>query len=681
MLLLPSSKCVGTLSLLLADGFFNIAPLASTVERVAGTPFQYRSECEARDYFTLIALLYPDCVVEEALPRTLLALRRAESAQASASLEGSGRVSPAAAVRTQSSSASVQASIREGSGRPQSHLGEATTARADGAATRGAGSTGQLLLLQNPHEGFAANLSTDLPTLLASVKSPSKSAVSELPVDTAQFENTSASAALTGSVLPEVDAVPLTMDDLIALLTCRRSLATVLLSSLNELLHDVQYRELERSRPASHGGATSRQSEGAALQVTSELLLTAKLMLMTFMTASEIWLRRARDGGQSANASSTPSLTRTSASSTPPQALRRIGSAYRVVHHLLNSDAATTAAHFTSVPVEQWTWGRHKDALASWYDRTLDCLLQSAEAEGIQHDAFMQEAKTFAVQQGRAASRAPTLVLHRPCDGRPAVELNLSFMTTLNAAIAVPKMPLQLGEVQLLLYPRVAVPAAGVRRAVSCGHELLFDDSPASPTVDFLQRCTTHVCPSTMLQESGSEVPSLFRQRYGELASGARRSVRILLTDVTVLAAMMEKNAPMLARITLWCDGEWPPMRKAAQGDASAASYSHAAAAVTLLEGEDADEMPLSSFIKEAVMFRSSFSGAVGRYVREMVVLNGFDQVTLERWVRHICDNLAADGVLAPHRTTLAALVKFATLHRRWTLTSEVAELQKHHLA
>lgn len=627
VLLLPSSKSLATLATLLADGFFNVAPLSSTAEHVRGVSFHYRSECEVRDFFSLIILLYPDCLVAEALPRTLLALRRAEST--------------AASTATPPAPFSIVSAMRAVS--PSNSLPVNQYLEDDDAA---------------------AEPSRSPPP------SPTRSAMSELVLGAAHFANTA---------LPEVDPVPVTMADMSDLLECRRSLATVLLSSFNEALHDVQYRELERARtttrqekvaasPSQCTSAMPTSGEAAALQTTSEALLTAKLLLMSVMAASEVWRQRAQRQKNNGAPSQLPSP-------------------YLVLYELLDADDAT-AAEFTTLPVEEWGWGKGREATEQWYDRTLGRLLQSTEAAGVSLEAFLQSSKSFAARQGRAISSAPTLLFHRPSDGCPAVEFHLSFMESLNAAVALPVMPLQPGEVQLLLHPCVVRRAArkGGVTVSSRGHELLLDSS-ASPTADFLQRCASSAFPSTMLQEPGGGLPAHFKHRFYELSASERSMIQSFLDDPQLLTAFLDKNAPMLARLTIWCDGQWPTRRAVACGSSDAeekekeegeSAFGGESAAGRRAAGRGGDE--LAAGVKEAVMFRRPFNVAVGRYVREMVMLKGFDQETLERWVRHICTDVAQDGPFAAHRSTLSALVKFAALQSKWTWSSEIADLLKQHL-
>ncbi|KPA80018.1 hypothetical protein ABB37_05045 [Leptomonas pyrrhocoris] len=662
VLLLPSSKCISTLATLLADGFFNMSPLSSTVEKVHGAPHQHRSECEARDLFTLIELLYPDCFVAEALPRALLALRRAESTTPRA------WQSSYSATRAVSPSNSPQAAVSLSRGWKSPPAQDARNGD-DGFGGEEVAEPAQCLLPStDPPSSFLVESRSGLPVPLADVHSPTKSSVSELTLDPAHLANSSVApgaAVLAGMMVPEVDPVPLAVEGMNDLLACRRSLATVLLSSLNEALHDVQYRELERSRPTAKERAVPQSSsEAVALRISSEVLLTAKMLLMSVMAASEVWRRRAVKAYTDAEKSN---------EATP---VSQLPSPYLVLHELFEQDESI-AAQFTAIPVEEWTWGRDKESTARWYDQTLDRLLQSTEAAGVHLDAFLQSSKTFSTQQGEAVSHAPTLLLHRPSDGRPAVELNLSFMDTLNCAVPLPAMPLQLGEVQLLLHPRVVRETKAGVTVSSRGHELLFD-AAASPTADFLQSCVSSPCPWTMLQESGGELPAHFRHRFHEFSPSERNMIKTFLEDSHLLGAFLEKNAPMLARVTLWCDGQWPTSTAVSRsgntdlgGDASAVVE----AAATSGGGSD-----LAAEIKDAVMFRRPFNAAVGRYVREMVVLNGFDQDTLERWICHICRNVACDDAFPAHKAVFAALVKFAALQCKWTWTSAVDELQKQYL-
>jgi hypothetical protein len=658
VLLLPSSKCIGTLATLLADGFFNVAPLMSTVENVHGTPYRHRGECEPRDYFTLIQLLYPDCFVAEAVPRALLAMRRAEITSPH-TFDGF-----TTATRTVSPCTSPQTSVsgpRSWRSPPAQDPPGSNSLVDDGAAAREQGS-----FLAEPRSDLLSS-TPGLPP------SPTRSTVSELILDPAHVLTSNvAPPALTSTMVPEVDPVPLTLEGTEDLLACRRSLAVVLLSSLNEALHDVQFRELERSRPMTQERKGGTVSEAAALQVSQEIFLTAKMLLMSVMTASEVWRRREW------------AVYKESESSACSHSTLPLPSPHAVLYELFVHDAST-AAQFTKVPVEEWAWGRGTKETVQWYDRTLDNLLHSAETAGVCLDTFLQLSKTAEVQQGREVSRAPTLLLHRPCDGHPAVEFNLSFLDDFNRGVALPTMPVQLGELQLLLHPCVARKRAASSNdggtLSSRGHELLFD-AAASPTADFLQFCVTSACPPTMLQEFGDGLPAHFRHPFQELSVSERVMIKNHLEDQQLLSAFLDKNAPMLARLTLWCGGQWPP--------ADATLRSSGNLRVTPKHREQpmdpaeivtsSGDYELAADIKESVMFRRPFSASVGRYVREMVVLNGFDQVTLERWIHHICNDVAHDGALVAHRGTLAALVKFAALQRKWTWTSATAGLQKQYL-
>lgn len=678
LLLLPSSKCIATLASLVADGFFQLTPLASTAERVREAPSAFRSECEPRDFFTLLALLYPDCCVPDDVPRAVAALRRTNttsSAAAAAAHTGSTgasseRTTPAT-LRASSPPSSMQASTTASRGwrSPVAHDSRPVlVANVDGTLGAAAGPL-RLTPLPPPDapaDSFAASRSAFVsasPQLL----SPMQPALAEFPPDASQVANASVAAATTSVattgasgllLLPEVDPVPLTLDDANVLLECRRSLATVLLSSLNEALHDVQYRELERGRPAVTSTKERRSSEAVALHATSEVLLTVKAMLMTLMAAAEVWWRRWRqqsDGAQQKTEVSLPSF-----SSSP----------HAVLCELLAKDAGA-AARFTTLAVEDWTWGRDGTAMAQWYDQTLQSLLQSSEAAGLKLDAFLQTAKSFAAQQGSSVSRAPTLVLHRPSDGHPAVQLNLSFVSSLNGAIALPVMPVQTGELQLLLHPCVVRPRGSDSVVVvsSRGHEMLFD-ATASPTAEFLQSCAATACPAATLQSSGAALPALLRHRFGCLSASERGAVRAFLSDRQSLSAVLDKNAAMLARLTLWAEGLWPPAISAYRGDAATSG---------LATTEDGYELAAS--IKESVLFSRPFNASVGRYLREVLLLNGFDQMTLERWIRKVCEDLAGDTGFVKHRTTLSALVKFAALQSKWTWTSEISDLQKLYLS
>ncbi|KPI86745.1 hypothetical protein ABL78_4162 [Leptomonas seymouri] len=645
VLLLPSSKCIGTLATLLADGFFNIAPLSSTAEKVRGAPYQHRSECEARDYFTLIELLYPDCFVAEALPLALLAMRRAE-------------------VTTPQASQSTRLATRDWKSPPVQDPRVGDDLDGEGAAGL-ARSPPPLPCTQNsiPTESSSREIS-----VVSGLQSSAKSTATELVLDSFHLAGSSAAIPTSvpaGTMVPEVDPVVLDIASISGLLECRRSLATVLLSSLNESLHDVQYRELERSKSTGTVGATPTQSsEAAALCLSSEFLLTAKILLLSCMAASEVWRRQAVSAYEKAE------------SSIGTSGVSQLPSPYDVLKKLFEQEEAIVE-NFTTVPVEDWVWGRDREVLAQWYDRVLGRLLLSAEAAGVHLDSFLQSSKSSASKQGEAVSRAPTLLLHRPSDGRPAMELNLSFVDTLNFALPLPVMPLQAGEVQLLLHPCVVRKTKTGLMVSSRGHELLFD-SAASPTADFLQSCVTSACTSAMLQDSGAGLPVHFKRRFHELSTSEQRMIKAFLEDPQLFGLFLEKNAPMLARLTIWCEGKWPPLRGSphnCNGDEGGGELPVVGVAATSNEGGK-----VAAQIKESVMLRRPFNAAVGRYVREMVVLNGFDQATVERWIDHICNDIAQDGAFSTHRATLAALVKFMALQNKWTWSPEVDALQKQYL-
>ncbi|AYU83475.1 hypothetical protein LdCL_360018100 [Leishmania donovani] len=671
-LLMPSSKFIGTAASLLADGFFSFAPLSSTVDKSRSTSYQHRSECQVRDLFTLIMLLFPDCFIAETLPRTLLEMQEAEGSvsetQSSNRAESEvqhpssvSRVSPPISPtppilprgRCTPSAQRIQMSVTEGRGIAVD--AESTSNSVDDATVGG--------LQAAPLEGSLG------------VLTPAKLVTTDAgATDGERLGVSSASASMTANMmpLPIVSAVPLSLDVLDVLLESRRSLAVVLLSLINDALREVQYRQLEQS----HTSATATRStaaaglpscEGGVLQFSAEVLLTAKLLLMSVISASAVWRQRFSKTMESTKAV----LQGAALLPSPPP------SPFHVFSELLGEDAEG-ATPFLTLPVERWSWGKEKDALGQWYDRLLDRLLATTDGAGVRVDAYLKSAKSTAVSCGRSVSAFPALLLHRPSDGQPAVEMSLASVARLSGSVRLPSLPIQQGELHLLLCPGVPEGKTGLLQAR--GHELLLD-ATASPTADFFQACVSSAFTEAQLQPSGDAVPRLFRQRFTDLSSTEQGIVTAALCDPATLSVVLEKNAAMLARLTLWCRNRWPPSLDASTMLASTTSQSDDV--VKENEGPKAAHS-IGDQVEQHILFQRPFSAAVGRYVRELVTLRGLSKDVLEAWMRHVCTGAdaatgaAVDGSIpSPHRAMFSALVKFAVLHNRWRLNPEVEALQK----
>ncbi|KAG5464685.1 hypothetical protein LSCM4_00125 [Leishmania orientalis] len=670
-LLLPSSKFIGTTASLLADGFFCFAPLSSTVENSRSTSYQHRSECQVRDLFTLIILLFPECFVAEKVPRVALAMRGGEGT----------------ASQTHSSNraeSEVQHPCPDSMGSPPSShtpltlpygLLTPSAQRLHTSASEGRDIVmGAEPLPQSVNDaalgGFPA-ASLDISPLL---RSPAKLSHTDAGAGDGEClggNNTNSSASTNVTALPVANAVPISLDVLDVLLDSRRSLAIVLLSLINDALREVQYRQLEQSqttRPAVGATAAARHSscEGGVLQFSAEVLLTAKLLLMSVISSSAVWRQRVSRAMESWKTA----LQGVALPLSPPP------SPFHVLNELLGeeSDGATL---FLAVPVEHWSWGRDKDALGQWYDRLLGRLLVAADHAGVQLDAYMKSAKSTAASSGCSVSSFPTLLLHRPSDGQPAVEMSLASVPQFSGFVRLPSLPIQQGEVHFLLCPSSLEDKTGVLRAR--GHELLLD-STASPTADFFQACASTACTEAQLQPSGDAMPWLFRHRLADLSSTEQGIIAAALCDPATLSAVLEKNAAMLARVTLWCRGCWPPPPDAASVMASASGPSN-----DMIQNECRKTVhSIGDEVEQQILFRRPFSASVGRYVRELVTLKGLSKDVLETWMRHVCKGAVAaagasvDGsVSSSHRAMFLALVKFAVLHNRWRLNPEVEALQK----
>lgn len=671
-LLMPSSKFIGTAASLLADGFFSFAPLSSTVDKSRSTSYQHRSECQVRDLFTLIMLLFPECFIAETLPRTLLEMREAEGSVSDT--QSSNRAEsevphPSSVSRVSPPISPTPPILPRGQGTPSAERIHASASEGRGIAVDAESLSNSIV--DATLGGFQAGpLEGSLGVL-----TPAKLVTTDTGATDGEglgVSSTSASMTANLMTLPIVNAVPLSLDVLYVLLESRQSLAVVLLSLINDAVREVQYRQLEQSHTSttatgSTAAARLPSCEGGVLQFSAEVLLTAKLLLMSVISASAVWRQRFSKTMESAKTV----LQRDAILPLPPP------SPFHVFSELLGEDAEG-ATPFLTVPVERWSWGKEKDALGQWYDRLLDRLLVATDAAGVGLDAYLKSAKSTAVSCGRSVSAFPALLLHQPSDGQPAVEMNLASVARLSGSVRLPSLPIQQGELHLLLCPGMQEDKTGVPQAR--GHELLLD-ATASPTADFFQACASSACTEAQLQASGDAVPWLFRQRFTELSTTEQGIVTAALCDPATLSAVLEKNAAMLARLTLWCRNRWPPTLDASTVLASTARQSH--------DEVNENESPqavhsIGDQVEQHILFQRPFSASVGRYVRELVTLRGLSKDVLEAWMRHVCTGAdaaagaAVDGSIAsPHRAMFSALVKFAVLHNRWQLHPEVEALQK----
>ncbi|GET93190.1 hypothetical protein, conserved [Leishmania tarentolae] len=671
-LLMPSSKFIGTLALLLADGFFSFAPLSSTVEKSRGTSYQHRSECQVRDLFTLIMLLFPECFIAETPQRTALEMRETERS-----------VSETHSSNHAESDAPHQSSVLRVS-RPISptplilSLGQCTSSvqRIHTNVTERRSMTADSESLSNSVIDTA--LGGVRPATCegsSGVLTLAKLATTDTGVTDGEglgVSSTSGSIAANMIPLPIVNTVPLSLDVLDVLLESRRSLAIVLLSVINDALREVQYRQLEQSHTGTSAkGATTPLKlplcEGGVLQFSAEVLLTAKLLLISSIMTSAIWRQRFSKAMESAQSI----LQGTVLPPSPPS------SPFHVLSELLGEDAEGSTP-FLTLPVERWSWGRDKDALGQWYDRLLDRLLIVSDSAGLPLDAYLKSAKSTAVSCGRSVSAFPALLLHRPSDGQPAVEMSLSSVPRWSGSVRLPSLPIQQGEPHVLLCPSVLNDKTGVLQAR--GNELLLD-ATASPTADFFHACVSSACTEAQLQPSGDAVPWLFRHRLTDLSSTEQGIITAALCDPTTLSAVLEKNAAMLARITLWCRNRWPPSSDASTMLKGAASESNS---IVEENGGSKGVHSIGDQVEQHILFHRPFSASVGRYVRELVTLKGLSKDVLEAWMRHVCTGADSTGgaavdssISSPHRAMFEALVKFAVLHNRWQLNPEVEALQK----
>ncbi|XUY36836.1 hypothetical protein LPMP_351270 [Leishmania panamensis] len=674
-LLLPSSKFIGTTASLLADGFFCFAPLSSTVENSRTTPYQHRSECQVRDLFTFIMLLFPECFVAEIPPRTLLAMRDAEwsASQMQSSNHAESEVQhPSPVLRRSTPTSPLPSILPRGQCTP-------STQRVHTSVSDGRGIVVDAESL--PHSVTDVSLGgirtaplEGLPQLL----SPVKLALNDTGASDGEgLEGTTANASVMTNMmaLPVVNPVLLTVDVLDVLLESRRSLAVVLLSLMNDALREVQYRQIEQSHAASPRtkvttAARHPSCEAGVLQFSAEVLLTAKMLLMSVISASAMWRQRVSKAMEIRKAALP------GAAPPPPPLL----SPFSVLSELLGEKTEGTSP-FLTLPVEQWIWGKEKDALEQWNDRLLDRLLMATDAAGVRLDAYLNSAKSTAVSSGRSVSYFPTLLLHRPSDGQPAVELSLASVSRLSDTVRLPSLPIQEGEVHLLLCPSVLENKTGMLRVR--GSELLLDTT-ASPTADFFQACASSACSEAQLQPSGDAVPWLFRRRLTDLSSTEQGIVVAALSDPATISVVLEKNAAMLVRLTLWCRDRWPPLSDASAVRPSTANLSNV---ITNENGGPKAVYSIGDQVEQHILFERPFSAAVGRYVRELVTLRGLSKDVLEAWMRHVCRGpVATPGAAVdstappPHRAMFAALVKFAVLHNRWRLNPEVEALEKEYV-
>ncbi|KAG5489996.1 hypothetical protein JKF63_00115 [Porcisia hertigi] len=657
MLLLPSSKFIGTTASLLADGFFCFAPLSSTVEKSPGTSYQYRSESQVRDLFTLIMLLFPECFVAETLPRIPSANRDAESWSSQTQL------GVRADSEVQDSSFASKGSLFISPPRPAlpgiEHTPTARQTRISFTAEHGIVADAGSLHKGKSDRAFSscgtAALGESPCRLASSVVFTDHSSIGEgdglggTPANTSVPPNAVA--------LSIVDAVPLTLDTLDVLLDARRSLAIVLLSHINDALHKVQYRQIEQSHATTPArGAkrlpTCRLLESGVMRYSLEVLLTAKLLLLSTISASAVWRKLF------ATACENKIVSR--------------GAALSPLHVLMElvGEETTGATPFVSLPVEQWVWGREEDALGRWYDRFLEKLLVGTDRAGVRIDAYLQRAKSDAVRTGCSVSCFPTLLLHRPSDGQPAVEMSIASAPRVSASVRLPSLPVQPGELQVFLCTSALEDKTGLLHAR--GHELLLD-STSSPTADFFHACASSACAEAQLQPSGDALPWLFRRRLTDLSSTEQGIVAAVLRDPAMLSAVLEKNPAMLARLTLWCRNRWPPPLNPSSLLPKASTQSNN----IVVRNENTEEgQSLDAKVEQYVLFHHPFSATVGRYVRELVTLKGLSQELLEAWMQHVCASATADGsASSPHRAMFAALVKFAVLHNRWQLDPKVEAL------
>ncbi|KAG5463953.1 hypothetical protein LSCM1_00127 [Leishmania martiniquensis] len=674
-LLLPSSKFIGTTASLLADGFFCFAPLSSTVENPRRTSYQHRSECQPRDLFTLLILLFPECFIAEKGPHTGLAMRDREGSASqtqSSNRAESDMQQSCPASRSSPPSVHTPFILPHGLITPSAQRIHASVSEGQGSV---AGAEPLLHSVNNAAVG-------GFPAAPFAISPPQQSPANLLQVDAGGSDgeclggdNTTSSAATNVKGFPVVNTVLLSLDVLDVLLESRRSLAIVLLSLMNDALREVQYRQLEQSqtaKPATGKTPAARHPscEGGVLQFSAEVLLTAKLLLMSVISASAVWRHRVSVAVEITNAA----LQEASLPPSPPPPPSH------VLSELLGEETEEATA-FLTAPVEQWIWGREKGTLGQWYDRLLDRLLMATDRAGVQLDAYLRAAKWKAVSSGCSVSSFPTLLLHRPSDGQPAVEMSLASIPPFSGVVRLPSLPIQQGEVHMLLCPTVLDDKAGVVQAR--GHELLLD-STSSPTADFFQACASTVCTEAQLQPCGDAVPWLFRHRLADLSSTEQGIIAAALCDPSTLSAVLEKNAAMLARLTLWCRDRWPPPSDAASVLGSAPRRPND----RMVNSGRKSLHSIGDEVEQQILFQRPFNAAVGRYVRELVTLKGLSKDVLEAWMRHICKGVVAtegstvDGsVSSSHRSMFLALVKFAVLHNRWRLHPEVEALQKEYVS
>lgn len=441
------------------------------------------------------------------------------------------------------------------------------------------------------------------------------------------------SVSTMSSTFPNAPVVvPRPLDAVLVLLDSRTAVAMVFLSVVNDMLHGVQYRELQRRQ--SRCTPLASKSEGSVLVQMTEVLLRVKMMLLYSIAAAEVWRRRA--------VVNHPAQVKTGTG-------EGMDNPFRTAHQVLKDQLCGAA--FT-LAVESWTWGVSpvNESSGNWYDAQLNQLLHLLEGTGIKLDALLRSAKHNALEEGRAITHIPCVLLHRPADGHPAIRMAAPMLYSSFLALRLPQLPLQPGELQVLLLPESHDANGAV---LPC--ELLFD-SAESHTVSFLKNCLNTPFNEVQLRASGTQIPHPLSLPWTSLSDTQQNIIATFFSNPENTSSVMEKNAPMLARVVLWCRGGWPPRE---------ASTTH-----HIVASDDDRDSSVAACIEKTVFFELHFSAATGRFLRELIALRGLHEDVFRRWVVHCSSQLESPNFLK-HRSMFSALTKFAVLHNGWTLEEE----------